>query len=244
MLAHALYRSRRFQESVAYLEKGLAVLAAAPGRQLAELQPRFTFLLAANCAFLRRNKESIRILEEALAAQPPLLPADQLTARLQLSFHYFAEANYHKANQTLISLDRTDHWLEQNLGMEWLLNHNLGEMLVQLELGNPDQALTRLKAIERRLHEQFPAAAATPEAPAALLGGPYHAVLSFLGFVREIIADPAVARTPDFAARVARIPAFLSEEREDLQVISFFAWLKARVLGKSYHEVLLQLAEG
>jgi hypothetical protein len=244
MLAHALYRSRRFQESVAYLEQGLAVLAAAPGRQLAELRPRFTFLLAANCAFLRRNKESIRILEEALAAQPPLLPADQLTARLQLSFHYFAEANYHKANQTLISLDRTDHWLEQNLGMEWLLNHNLGEMLVQLELGNPDQALTRLKAIERRLHEQFPAAAATPEAPAALLGGPYHAVLSFLGFVREIIADPAVARTPDFAARVARIPAFLSEEREDLQVISFFAWLKARVLGKSYHEVLLQLAEG
>jgi hypothetical protein len=128
--------------------------------------------------------------------------------------------------------------------MEWLLNHNMGEMLIQLELGNPDQALTRLKAIERRLHEQFPAIEATTEAAAVPLGGPYHAVLSFLGFVREIIADPAVARTPGFAARVARIPAFLSEEREDLQVISFFAWLKARVLGKQYQEVLLQLAEG
>jgi hypothetical protein len=43
---------------------------------------------------------------------------------------------------------------------------------------------------------------------------------------------------------VARIPAFLSEEREDLQVISFYAWLKARVLGRPYYEVLLQLAEG
>ena len=61
--------------------------------------------------------------------------------------------------------------------------------------------------------------------------------------MREIIDDPSVARQPDFAARVAKIPAFLSEEREDLQVISFYAWLKARVLGKTYYEVLLKLAE-
>jgi hypothetical protein len=243
MLAHALYRARRFVESVAYLEQGLAILAAAPSRQFADVGPRFTFLLAANYTFLRRNQESISILKEALQAKPTLLPADQLTARLQLSFHYFAEGNFSKANQTLISLDRTDHWLEQNMGLEWLLNHNIGELLIQLELSNEEQALVRLRAIERRLHEQFPAAEASPEAPAAPLGGPYQAVLSFLGFVHEIINDPAVARTPNFAARVARIPAFLSEEREDLQVISFYAWLKARVLGKPYQEVLQRLAE-
>jgi hypothetical protein len=163
---------------------------------------------------------------------------------LQLSFHYFAAGKFHKANQTLISLDRTDHWLEQNLGLEWLLNHNLGEMLIQIELGNPDQALARLRAVERRLHEQFPATEAAADAPAMPLGGPYQAVLSYMGFVREIIDDPAVARTAGFADRVARIPAFLSEEREDLQVISFYAWLKARVLGRPYYEVLLRLAEG
>ncbi len=243
MLAHALYRSRRFDESVAYLEQGLAILAAAPNRQFADVGPRFTFLLAANYAFLRRNRDSITILEEALQAKPVLLPTDQLTARLQLSFHYFTEGNFSKANHTLISIDRTDHWIEQNLGLEWLLNHNIGELLVQLELGNPEQALARLRAVERRLHEQFPATEASFEAPAAPAGGPYQAVLSFLRFVHEIINDPAVARTPDFAARVAHIPAFLSGEREDLQVISFFAWLKARVLGKPYQEVLLWLTE-
>ena len=243
MLAHALYRSRRFQESVAYLEQGLAVLAAAPGRQFAELGPRLTFLLAANYAFLRRNRDSISILEESLRAKPPLQAADQLTARLQLTFHYFAEGSFSKANHTLISLDRTDHWLEQNMGLEWLLNHNIGELLIQLELGNPDQALARLRAIERRLHEQFPAAEATPEQPAVPAGGPYHSVLRYLALVHEIINDPAVATQPAFAARVANIPAFLSEEREDLQVISFYAWLKARALGRPYQEVLLRLAE-
>ena len=242
MLAHALYRARRFAESVAYLEQALAVLAAAPGRQFADVGPRLTFLLAANYAFLNRNRESIKLLENALKAKPALLPAAQLTARLQLTFHYFAEGQFAKASQTLISLDRTDFWLEQNMGFEWLLNHNIGELLIQLELENPDVALVRLRAIERRLHEQFPAAEATAERPPTPLGGPYHAVVRYLELVHEILNDPAVAATPAFANRVATMPAFLSEEREDLQVISFYAWLRARVLGRPYYEVLLQVA--
>ncbi|MGI4867153.1 MAG: hypothetical protein ACRYFZ_24765 [Janthinobacterium lividum] len=243
MLAHALYRSRRFQESVAYLEQALVVLATGPGRH-AELRPRFTFLLAANYAFLHRNRDSISILEEMLKAPQPLLPAEQLTAYLQLSFHYFTEGNYHKSNQSLISLDRTDHWVEQNLGLEWLLNRNLGEMLIQIELGNSEQALARLRAVERRLHEQFPAVEATATTPAEPSGGPYHSVLRYLGFVHEIINNPAVATQPDFGARVALIPAFLAGEREDLQVLSFYAWLRARVVNRPYYEVLLRLAEG
>ncbi len=244
MLAHALYRARRFAESVTYLEQGRELLAAAPGRQFVDLSARFTFLQAADYAFLRRNPDSIGLLEAALKAKPTLLPTDELTARLQLTFHYFAEGNFARASQTLSSLDRTDHWLEANLGVEWVLKHNLGEMLIQLELGNADLALTRLRVIRRRLQELHPATEPAPDgsAPAAPEGGPYHSVLTFLGFVREIIQDPAVARTPDFAARVARIPAFLSEEKEDLQVVSFFAWLKARVLGRRYYEVLLELA--
>jgi hypothetical protein len=242
MLAHALYRARRFTESVAYLEQAQAVLAATPGRQHAATGPRLTFLLAANYAFLSRNKDSIKLLEDALKAQPPLLPVEQLTARLQLTFHYFAEGKFAKASQTLISLDRTDHWLEQHMGLEWLLNHNIGELLIQLELGNADMALVRLRAIERRLHEQFPAAEATAEVPAVPLGGPYHAVVRYLELVHEIIDDPAVATTPAFAQRVATMPAFLSQEKEDLQIISFFAWLRARVLGRPYYEVLLQVA--
>jgi hypothetical protein len=242
MLAHALYRTRRFGESVAYLEQAQAVLAAAPGRQHAETGPRLTFLLAANYAFLNRNKDSIKLLDDALKAQPPLLPAEQLTARLQLTFHYFAEGKFAKASQTLSSLDRTDHWLEQHLGLEWLLNHNIGELLIQLELGNPDMALVRLRAIERRLHEQFPATAATADTPAVPLGGPYQAVVRYLELVREIIDDPAVAATPAYAEKVATIPAFLSDEQEDLQVLSFFAWLRARVLGRPYYEVLLEVA--
>ena len=243
MLAHALYRTRRFAESVAYLEKGQALLAAAPSQQFSEFGARFTFLLAANYAFLRRNAESIGLLEKALRGPQPLPTTDDLTARLQLSFHYFAEGHFTKANHTLLSLARTDHWLEQNLGLEWMLNRNLGEMLIQVELGNVELALGRLRAIERAVREQFPAVPADEAAGTAAVptGGPYQPVLAYLGMVRELLESPA-APAPALVNRVANIPPFISSEREDLQVLSFYAWLRARTLGRPYYDVLLELA--
>lgn len=237
MLAHALYRTRHFTESVRYLEQGRAVLADG-GRPLAEFGPRFTFLLAANYAFLQRNAESIALLEGALRAAPALPALDALTARLQLTFHYFAEGKFQKANHVLLRLGRTDHWLEQHMGLEWLLNRNLGELLIHLELGSADVALGRLRAIDRSLRERFPAGPGG--APAA--GGPYRYVLGYLALVHEILEDPTVARGPAFAQKVARMPDFWPLEREDLQAQSFYAWLRARMLGRPYYEVLLEVA--
>ena len=244
MLAHALYRSRRFAESVAYLEKARALLAAAPSRQFGEYGPRFTFLLAANYAFLRRNAESIQLLENVLREAKSLTTTDELTLRFQLTFHYFAEGKFAKANQTLLSLGRTDHWLEQHLGLEWLLNRNIGEALIHIELDNPELALGRIKAIERTIREQFPAAPADEAAGTAAVpvGGPYQPVLIYLGMVRALVENPVGAQAPDFANRVSHLPPFISEEREDLQVISFYSWLRARTLGRPYYEVLLEIA--
>ena len=242
MLAHALYRSRRFGASVAYLEQGKALLDAAQGRQFSEFIPRFTFLLAANYAFLRRNGESIALLEALLHGPKALATADDLTARFQLTFHYFAEGQVAKANQALLSLARTDHWLEQHLGLEWMLNRNIGEVIIQVEMGNPELALSRLRMMERVLREQFPAVPAAEAAEAVPAGGPYHPVLVYLALVRELIEAPNAEHDRDFGNRVAHVPAFISGEREDIQVISFYAWLRARTLGRPYYEVLLEIA--
>jgi hypothetical protein len=246
MLAHALYRSRRFADSVAYLTQAQALMAAAPGRQLGESGLRFTFLLAANYAFLRRNAESIQLLEKVLRDAKSLPTADDLTLRFQLTFHYFAEGKFAKANQALLSLARTDHWLEQNLGLEWMLNRNIGEALIQAELNNPELALSRIKAIERTIREQFPSAPADEAAGTAAVpvGGPYVPVLTYLAMVRELLENPNAEHDHHFANRVSHLPHFISDEREDLQVISFYSWLRARTLGRPYYEVLLEIANG
>ncbi|WP_426493478.1 hypothetical protein [Hymenobacter sp. 102] len=229
MIAHALYRTRRFPESVEYLGRLRQLLEESPRLRGAAFWPRYTFLLAANYAFMRRNAESIRLLEDVLKTALP--PREQLTARLGLGFHYFAEGQFQRANQALLAIGRTDHWCEQEMGVEWVLNRNMGEMLIQLELGNHDLSLNRLRAIERLIKERF-----GPD------GGGYAAVLGYLQLVRDIIEDPDAARTPELATRATQLPAFVPLQQEDLQALSFYSWLRARIEGRPYYQVLLELA--
>ena len=84
-----------------------------------------------------------------------------------------------------MAIGRTDHWCEQEMGVEWVLNRNMGEMLIQFELGNSDLAHNRLRAIERLVKERFGAD-----------GGGYAAVLGYLQLVRDILDDPAVSPHP------------------------------------------------
>ena len=244
MLAHALYRSRRFAESVAYLEQGQAMLDAASGRQFSEFGPRFTFLLAANYAFLRRNAESIALLEAVLRGPRPLSTADDLTARFQLTFHYFAEGKFAKANQALLSLGRTDHWLEQHLGLEWMLNRNIGEMLIQVELGNPELALSRLRSHRARACASSfrPCRHAADTAEAVPVGGPYQPVLVYLALVRELSKRPAPSATGTLgtAWRTCR-PLFPTSAKTFRSLASIPGCVPACWAGP-YYEVLLEIA--
>ncbi|WP_207218288.1 hypothetical protein [Hymenobacter persicinus] len=233
MIAHGLYRSRHFDESIRYLAQLKDILYAEPRSYFADFYPRYTFLLAANYAFLRRNKDSIRLLEDLLKGREvSLSPRDELTARFGLGFHFFAEGQFQKTNRMLMSIGRTDRWCEQQMGLEWVFMKNMGEMLVQLEMGNHDLALNRVRAIERSVKERV------AEGTTA-----YQHVLTYLKLVREIIDNPDVVKTPEFVARVDQMPHALPDDREDMQLLSFFGWLRARIAGRPYYEVLITMTE-
>lgn len=59
--------------------------------------------------------------------------------------------------------------------------------------------------------------------------------------MRDIIENPAVATSTAFAARVDQIPSFLPLE-QDLQAMSFYGWLRARMQRRPYYDVLLEIA--
>ena len=119
------------------------------------------------------------------------------------------------------------------MGLEWLINKNIGEMLAQFEMGNPDLALNRLRAIERLVRERS----------GVEDGGPYNFVLNYLTLVREVIDNPEAMQHPEFVSQVAQMPKSVPLQREDLQVLSFYSWLKSRMERRPYYEVLLELAD-
>jgi len=230
MIAHVLYRNRKFNQSNDYLDELAAALRGEAKSYFPALYAKYVFLKTANGAFQRNLSPSIALLEKLITTQANLLtPRDMLTARLGLSFLYFAQGAYHKANDVLQYLNHSDKWCERLMGKEWVLKKNLGEILIQYELSNLDLALNKVKALERSFK--------------ILLAQPiYKNVGAFLQLLSQLIQQPDAATRKAFFRHVETTLEFVPLEKEDLQAISYYAWLKSKMVSRSYYEVLLELA--
>ena len=66
-------------------------------------------------------------------------------------------------------------------------------------------------------------------------------VLVFMDFVKKYYADPDSVTTEAFEAMVERSFEWVGREQEDIFVMSFYAWLKSKMLKRPLYEVTLEL---
>jgi hypothetical protein len=91
-----------------------------------------------------------------------------------------------------------------------------------------DLVLNKVRSIERNFD--------------GLLRSPVYAnVRTYLQFIRQLTDRPGAAADKAFSAEVDRAFRFLPVEQEDLQAMSFYAWLKSKMLKRDYYPVLLEL---
>ena len=229
MIAHVLYRNKKFEESVHYLEQLQAGMETEGKSHSHLFMPRYTFLMVANLVFLNRNDEAIKLMESLLNnARTTLNTKDQLTAQLGLSFNYFAAGAYAKANRVLLSIKRSDKWCEGKMGREWVLKKKLGELILQYELGNEDLVQNKLRTLERTYKDLW-------QEPM------YRNVKLYLELIKVMLEQPQLVTKPAFVKQVENTLEFTSFKHTDLQAMSYYAWLKSKMLQKPYYEVLMEL---
>ena len=231
MIAHVLYRNKKFSESVQYLGLLHDCISGEGKSHYPSFYPRYTFLMVANLVFLSRLEEANEWMENLLYKKAVTLGArDLLTAQLGLSFNYFTQGAFSKANKVLQSISHSDKWCEGKMGREWVLKKNLGELIIQYELGNDDLVLNKIRAIERSFSELL-------QEPA------YRNVKSFIQLLKHMVDQPDDVNRPEFIQSVENTLEFTSFENTDIQAMSFYAWIKSKMLRRPYYEVLLELTQ-
>ncbi len=227
MIAHVLYRNRKFDEASEWAEKMNKVL---PSKEFltSPYYSKYIMLRAAIDTFSWKNAKAIAMISKAL--QDGSLKFDleeRLNMQLNLVVNYFQAEDYKKANSLLYEIGHTDLWLEKKMGKEWRFKKNMIEIIVQCELKNDDIALKKIKAIENTFGE--------------FLSHPSYArARMFLKFIRKVITEPWMVTTPEFAEQVKEARMGLPQDKEDIQAITFFCWLKSKMLGRKYYEVLVE----
>jgi hypothetical protein len=230
MIAHVLYRNRKFTASMQYLELLRQTMNLHKKSNEQPLYPRYVLLLAANYVFTRQNTQAVALLEQFLASHySQHATRDLLNAQLNLAFYYFQQQEFSKANKQLRTIVHSDQWCEKKMGKEWVLKKNLSELIIQYELGNDDLAANKIRSIERAFGSLF-------KNPA------YRNVQVYVQFIKQLLHNPASVTQEDFSRQVDSSFIFLPAKQEDLQLMGFYAWLKSKMVKQNYYEVLLELA--
>lgn len=220
IIAHTYYRTRQLAETIKWLDTVEHPLPA--------VYSRFIQLRAATLSFSGHNDQGIEILSTALKTKDARFSLeDRLNMRLNLVVFHFQSQEFKKANVEMLRINHSDAWIEKKMGKEWRFKRSMIDVILQYELGNTEQAFGKIKVMEKYFAGFF-------QHPA------YSRALIFMRFVKTIIEHPEKVRIPAFAEEVDQANMAWPDHKEDTQAITFFCWLKSRMINKPYYEVLLQ----
>jgi len=109
-----------------------------------------------------------------------------------------------------------------------LSKKNLIEILLQIDLGNIDLVDSRIKSFKRNYFKN-------------LSEINQERVITYLKLVEIYYKNPEIVTTKEFKENVATSFNWIDTKKEDIFMMSFFAWLKAKMTKQDIYLVTLDL---
>lgn len=229
MIAHILYRNRKFEDSNNYLEQMYENMKSHNNAYYQQFFAKYIQLKAANYSYNNKNEAAIATLEEIDQKEmTKMLASEQLNIQINLCVYYFNQNLFKAANQIIQTFNHSDTWLEKKMGKEWVLKKNLIEMIIQFELGNIDIVMNRIRSFQRsfsRMYQQ----------------NIYQRVEEFIEFIKLLIDQPDIIKSAEFKNAMSQKIINAPQEKEDLQAMSFYCWMKSKMINQKYYDVLLDV---
>ena len=151
-----------------------------------------------------------------------------LDIHLSLVMCYIQKAEFKKAQQLFSKFYHTDNYYTEKAGIEWTIKKNLVEIILHIELGNTDLTESRLLSFKRTYSNY-------------LKQINQERVITYLSFVESYYKNPEMANSNNFKSKVENSFDWIGAEREDIFVMSFYAWLKSKLENKNLYHTTLEL---
>jgi len=230
MLSHVYFRIRSFELAEQMLKE--LTQQFAPGEFIKH--PLYTKVYSLETqlfSYTRRAALSSVRLERVIEQPSKFADShERLNMQLNLSVAWFHQTNFKRADEVLRGISGSRDKLIRHYGTEWLYKKDMIQAIVLFELTEFEQARYKLAQM-RTAYEPF-------------LNQPYYQrALRFMNVVLVMMDNPGIERTPAFHEQV-KSAGLAFGDKEDLQAITFYCWLKSKMDGLPYYEVLMtRLAE-
>lgn len=225
MMAHIAYRNKEFKLSLERTKELGDEINYLPATRKKEFIIKYYLLLGANQLYLGDVLVAISTFENA-AEHNAFLSNEkaEINRKVNLSVALALNGNNRDAKLLLLQIERSSLWLARQFGEEWLLKKSIIEALLYYELNDVSLLDSKLRFIKTKFRN--------------LLKRPiYQRALVFVKFIEklDVLNPAALEEMVDNAFNFAPI------EQEDLQAMTFYAWLKSKWAGQGAYKVLMNL---
>ena len=184
--------------------------------------------MAFNENYLGRSQEGIAIAERALSSNKKADPVDSNDIRLMLIVFYIQQNAGRNAAKEMAKLNHTDSWYEKKMGIDWTIKKCLVEILLHTQQENTELALSRIKSFKRRYKKY-------------LLTVNEERVADYLLFTEQYILKPEIIQTQKYQQTIENFIITAQNGPRDILIMSFLAWLLAKVRRQTIYETTLKL---
>jgi hypothetical protein len=227
MIANTLFRNKKFDASIEYLETMHQLMQSNQKKYDNTFKLKYHLLLALNLNYSNQQDKAIELLEKIKIPKHADLES-LLDINLSLVMFYIQKSEYKKAHQMFSKFYHTDNYYTEKAGIEWTIKKNLTEIILHIELGNNDLAESRLLSFKRTFFDY-------------LKQIQQERVITYLSFVESYYKNPEVATSETFKNKIEQSFKWIGTEREDIFVMSFYAWLKSKLEHKNLYQTTLEL---
>lgn len=226
-IANTLFRNKKFKASKAYLEKMHAIMLTHKAKLYNTFIPKYNLLLALNYNYSNASQKAITLLEMFLNKKHQNIK-NLLDLQLSLLMFYFQNNNLKAAHSISAKWRHSDKWYIEKTDIEWVLKKNLIEILLHIDLEHFDLVISKLASFKRNY---YPYLKAIKEERA----------ITFIELVKTYFNTPEIVTSTQFKDKVEQAFIYKTNAQEDIFVMSFYAWLKAKMTNASLYETTLAM---
>ena len=145
---------------------------------------------------------------------------------MSLIVFYFQQNELKKAQNLFSKFYHTDNYYIDKAGIEWTIKKNMIEILLHIDLKNIDIVESRLLSFKRNYFNHLQEIR-------------QDKVIAFLKLIELFYKNPEMITSKKFEDIVEHSFDWIGKEKEDIFMMSFFAWLKAKMTKQSVYLVTL-----
>jgi len=220
LLAITQFRNKKFASSMRFANEMELEMQKENNSHYKRFAEKLATLKALNYNYTGEHDKALTLLKD--------YKSDSLDVELLIAMCLFQQGNFSASYQIIKNLTHTDTWYEKKMGWVWVVKKNLIEILLLTELDKLELVLMRLQQFKRKfsglLHKKGE-----------------ERVLTFVKLISRYYENPEQVVTQEFKDEVENSFEWIGKEQEDIFVMSFYAWLKSKMIGENLYTVTLQL---